>query len=807
MKNISGAARAVSFNMNRRQAGKASKGGYNMGYLVPDTRKKMEQAVDIDLAGAFQSKELAEAMKDLIRAYSEMDSDSINGNKDQNFSTLFGALREFGLAGNNGVIEEEEWTDHFPEKQRTQENFKNIFHKLWKSISIAEEYKKNNAEEAEKNNPNPIKMRSVAEIYNNYAPVYDQILIEKDMLTALDTFGRFDKVNHNKYQHSLRNLNLMNSGRKADEPFNEKELKQIKEETDSLNAPFKYGKRGVAEGEGLFTGDNIKNSSDLQAYIDKYETMLRDRMTLGGKDYWLFAAEYKIDDSKGDTTMKLNAEDLQTVNRKINAKALGNDLEPLLKELDSLMDTKKAEKLFQENWDSLRDQTVGITQKLENDPDIKNAKAKYDKVYADVEAEKKAMEKEHNSHLRNGDEKRARLRENDEIKTLFKKFDEDLPKSDCNLYDQKFKDKTNKFREGRSNAANTLNSVGKDVYSSICDQASKEIPKYRNQISRKLEVLYDQRKELLDNPNQPDYMKKQQEFEQQIENLKNSLKDQITDYKSARGKQKEKLQAAFETYKTQMSKCYAEEKTHMLEGWAAANKNVKSRLGELKTNYQNSVYGKRMAKQELSSQLNEICAAMDSVKKSSFFQKTKGNSPQYTAMMDAIKGYAEGNVGADKAYQACEDYLKQSMDKQGRLTDMGSDAGKIRKQSCVRMMELLKDAPDFPKAAENLDVFGFDDQKMQENYLDEPENPKEKINYDALKASLAGKASGKVKNKKAKDAKAYSNLNEKLDEMKKAKAGKNTKKTENKKKSEKKPLEKKEPKKAMSSKKSNGFSM
>lgn len=130
------------------------------------------------------------------------------------------------------------------------------------------------------------------------------------------------------------------------------------------------------------------------------------------------------------------------------------------------------------------------------------------------------------------------MRENDEIKTLFKKFDEDLPKSDWNLYDQKFKDKTNKFREGRSNAANTLNSVGKDVYSSICDQASKEIPKYRNQISRKLEVLYDQRKDLLDNPNQPDYMKNQQELEQQIENLKNSLKDQITDYKNARGEQK-----------------------------------------------------------------------------------------------------------------------------------------------------------------------------------------------------------------------------------------------------------------------------
>ncbi len=776
-----------------------------MGYLVPDTQKKINQAVDVEFAGVFKTEYFAEAMKDLIEAYGETDPKSFNENKNQYFSTLFGVMREFNLAGNDGVIEEEEWTDHFPKEERTQENFKNIFSKLWKSISIAEEYKKNNAEEAAKEfNQNPLKMRSVAEIYNNYLPVYDQILIEKDMIDGLDAFGRFGKIDQNAYQHSLRNLNLMNSGRNPAVPFTEEELKQIKEDIEVLNRPFvKYGQLGKVEDEGLFAGNNIKNSADLQAYIDKYETMLRDRMTLGGNDHREFAQAYKVDDSKGDTTAKLGLEDIETVNRKIAAKELGADLEPLLKELDDLQNENKAKNELNDVINNVEESLYGIKRKVDEDPDIKKAGENHTKTYDAVTEKKNALKKDVNKNIRRSDEKRINLNESRDLDTIFKNFDDRLFDANINRFDNDYEKKCNDFEKNRKVIEENYGTARKAYIDEFSKQVVRDIPEFRKGINQQLEELGTKRNDLLENPDQPQYEKKQQELKTQIDELKKSLTAKINESKADRRLMQDNLKKAGDTYKSAMNESYDKEKEYKLDAWDKAAGKIRNVANQLDTDYQNSSYVQRISKSAVRSQLTDICEAMESVKKSSFFQKTKGNSPQYTAMVNAIKGYTDGAVNAEAAYKACEDYLKLSTNKLGGLLDMNSKAGKIRKQSCVRMMELLQDAPDFPKPKDKTeDVFGDFDNDVNANYLNE-EAPKERINYDILKASLASKASGKITDKKAKDAKAYSNLNEKLREIKESKNAENTKKTETKKKADtkkktdtKKKSVKKPPKKA-----------
>ncbi len=163
------------------------------------------------------------------------------------------------------------------------------------------------------------------------------------------------------------------------------------------------------------------------------------------------------------------------------------------------------------------------------------------------------------------------------------------------------------------------------------------------------------------------------------------------------------------------------------------------------------------ARQNLNNQLKDICEAMDSVKKLSVW----GNSSQYNDMLKAIKDYREGKINANAAYDACRDYLKLSLNDNGGLNHMKSKAGQIRKQSCVRMLELLETAPDFKKTDKDKDGLAQENGKAKEVH-------KDKLNYETLKTSLANKSDAVTVNVGSKDAKAYSNLNAKISEIKNA---------------------------------------
>lgn len=187
----------------------------------------------------------------------------------------------------------------------------------------------------------------------------------------------------------------------------------------------------------------------------------------------------------------------------------------------------------------------------------------------------------------------------------------------------------------------------------------------------------------------------------------------------------------------------------------------------LKVDYDKTWFAQRCARENakiadeknenIRNQLKDICEAMDSVKKLSVW----GNSSQYNDMLKAIKDYREGKINANAAYDACRDYLKLSLNDNGGLDHMKSKAGQIRKQSCVRMLELLETAPDFKKTDKDKDGLAQENEKAKEVH-------KDKLNYETLKTSLANKSDAVTVNVGAKDAKAYSNLNAKISEIKNA---------------------------------------
>ncbi len=749
-----------------------------MGYLVPETKKQLEYVLNTELAGALTTPEMVATMTELAEAYQETDAQKFNQNKEKYFSSLHSMLRLYGIDLRNKEAKEEQElalfdeVDHFfPEDQKTQENFKQIFNKLWKSISLAENFKKDYYAELI---PEP----NVAKIYQNYLPVYDEILKQTEMHNGLDRSS--GRPVGTARPVALRNMMLIADKHKNDEPFRPGELADVRREAIELNRSFSVYNGPTMIDSGMFDGDRIQTPEDLRNYIAKYETMLCDQMEANGRDLYIFAQGYAKLGYQGESVKRLNEDDLRAVNRKIEAfekekelDRLEADLKPFLQELRDLQDFDRVKEFADQTVAEYRNELQKSFQDINRDPEVQAAQKAYDKQQAAARDELVTT----TLYLKGG--KRLPLgverRFNDQYdaKNVCDPVETNISLAEDRVspYDREIEAFSKEVKTERKAFEKKAVGAQNAFVEAIEKQTDKDLPEYNKEVQQKLKDIETKREELLQDPFAPDYKQKKQELQDQIESLKGNLKYHIFDYNKDRINAKYTLKNALKPFQENMKASYQKEKQFKIDRLEGSTRFLHTARQELKSAYSNTRQGKAVAEakyekahRELSKQLMDICEAMDSVKKVSIF----GNSAQYDAMLKAIKDYRDNKIDAKKAQEACLNYLNLSSDGHGGLEKMTSQAGKIRKQSCVRMMELLEDAPDLEKIKTGMSEIGEFALKKDEDLL-EKEVRKEKIDFDTLKASLARKSGEVTADADSKDAKAYSNLNAKLGEIKKAK--------------------------------------
>ena len=754
-----------------------------MGYLVPNSKLQIKYVMENELSGAFTSPEMADAMKELANAYYENQED-FDKNANKYFKTLENVLDAYNIQQDDQEnIRFSKSENIFPLEQRGQENFRETFHKLWKSISLAENLKKNSYKGVTPE-------ADVAKIYQNYIPAYDEILKEKDMHDGIDRyFGVKARNLSEKRPDALRNLILIGSKYKNGESFSQEDLRYIRNAADTLNGSFsKYTVRTCTD-PGLFSSDKIKTPEDLQTYIGKYETMLRDRLNKNGVDFYIFAQGYVLDNEQGDTTEKLTDDDIKDINSKLDEvlekeelkahqQEITEELKPFLQELGDLQDIEKGQKYLDEvlnEYNSTVNKGYQDVQGIKENPEIKKAQEDYDKEIAAAEKELEDTRKylsgkkklPYNTLWRHNDQY---IDQNGKFSAAFDasvKYCEAIKESDSKKFDEGLKKGLTDYDKKTVKAQNSFTSA-------LRQQMFTDIPAYRKGVQDSLKAIEEKRKTLISNPNDPKYQEKEEELKNQIDALKTDLEVHISAYKKERSDNYTTLMKSVEPFQKEMNKSCEKEKTYLLNRLNSNTTFLHDQREEFKKAYEKTEQGRRVAakaaenaakaaenaakaRQNLNNQLKDICEAMDSVKKLSVW----GNSSQYNDMLKAIKDYREGKINANAAYDACRDYLKLSLNDNGGLDHMKSKAGQIRKQSCVRMLELLETAPDFKKTDKDKDGLAQENEKAKEVH-------KDKLNYETLKTSLANKSDAVTVNVGAKDAKAYSNLNAKISEIKNA---------------------------------------
>lgn len=770
-----------------------------MGYLVPKTKKQQEYAFNTELAGAFTSQEVLDTMKKLVDAYNETDPAAFKKNADSHFHSLYNVIHEMGIDQNQLVADDEYY---FPKEQRTQENFKAVFHKLWKSISMADNFKKSE-------DPSMRSKANVAEIYHNYIPAYDEILKQKEMHNGLDRYCGY-KVRDAR-PDALRNLILIENEHKNGEPFSKKDMIDIHTETDILNRSFSLYDGLKMVDEGFFIGNSIKTPADLKEYIAKYETMLRDQLEQDGKDFYIFAQGYAKAGYHGESVRRLDEDDLKAVYSKIEAMEqekqlnqekdelnhLDDDLKPFVQELNDLQDVGKVNEYGRaiiSNYNYAVKQASD--QNIDKDEDIEAAQKAYYSELMDAKVERERINQCLTGTIKKRLPYNVEYKRDDrtEAGKLDEKFEASIDACEdiVSPYTASAKEFSGQLEEERKASKEKTVAAKKEFKEVLEQQLRTDLPQYNKEIQPKLKEIEEKRQSLLENLYDPEYEKKKKALKDEIRTLKESLNSHISGYKEMRSQNQRKLEESLKQFQDEMNGSYQKEKNKKLDCLKTAVDSLKNAQKEMQKDYNNTKQGQRIAKaaeknkaaqdkiqdirnkeqenarQKLCGQLKDICEAMNSVKKTSIF----GNSAQYDAMVQAIKDYREQKIDANAAHKACQNYLQLSLNNNGGLDKMNSKAGKIRKQSCVRMLELLEKAPDFKKSkqAEN----GIAPDGLEGAH-------KEKIDYETLKASLARKSAEVTVNVGEKDAKAYSNLNAKMSEIKKAKeeAAKQNRKNEN----------------------------
>lgn len=713
-----------------------------MGYKVPNTKEKINEA--LNAMTELNQPGMADSMRTLMNAYERQEDPVEFGQNQKNwFHELYTVQDQLGLT--NGKSEEE----LFPANARTSDSFVDSFRQLWNSISMYHELKQANPELAEQT--------SIAELHQNYSENYTQILMEKDMFDSLKELGRFDfGEGPDKYRNALRNLNLYQAAHKGDEPFSESELADIQKETKALNQPF--NPRGSAS-EGLFAGSDIRTPADLQNYIDRYETMMRDFLQVGRNNLHLYAQRYEPAE---DTAQKLSEHDLRLADLQLQQLEVANQEDSIYRDYAKLENEKKFKATLTEETTtaiSAFDQLdASSRQQFESDPELKEAQAAYDQELArckDLAKQYGEIRRDAMKAARNEDNRRM-LRETEEMRGKIQDYTYNI---------QEEPDFSNRFKKDRLRESAIVKQAASN-YTRNMKGNMNDVREFRKEIMDTLGDIFGRQQKLNENPLAPEY--DQQQLNKESRNLTKKVASKVQKFQEFRENEKNKLNKTANDALVNLKKSYADEKADRLRALKDATEKLQNARKEMSDYYMNTGIAAQN-KQKLQKELKEAFNAMTGVKKFSFLGIGGNDSGAYTTMVNAVNNYLDGKLSAADAHKACEGYLAKHTDAQGKLKDMTSDVGKLRKQGCVRMMELLSQDPGYIAASAGMDTAAAkttEAQKTEASTKEPTSAQRTKIDYATLKEELSEKSAKLDKASSKKDAKAFSNLNQQIKKQK-----------------------------------------
>lgn len=725
-----------------------------MGYKIPGNSSDFEKNYTSSHSGLWRnmlSFDAVEVLGKLIDSYN-----GINDNSSQEFNLEDNYLMLYKACGILGITAGKSKDELFP--HQTKDQFYRDFQKLWNSISIYQELAADEDEELSEN-------ADLSDIFNNYSESYERYLLEAEALDYLSgevILKVSDDPNANEYKEALKKLNFYRSRHTANEPFNEEELAKIQKQTSILGKHF----------DEQFSGDDIETPRDLDEYLKDYETMLHN---LSLYDFHVsfrdFAKDYSVAEiDKGYLTAhEIKTFDKMRERRKFN---YSNSIDIQKQNADmynSMSNDVKLNAQIQDanknGLDILDQACESEKKKLQDDEELNSLKEEYKKEYASCrrkleryqsvkgELGKRQIQKnewgENNSYISEIADYKKVLDSLDELTNIFS------------------------FERERQNL--------RAAFKSEMDKSSRIISGDRTDLMRyvsyerrdELDKLNTKQSELDKNPNEEE----QEKLDHDKEEVEKEFTRRLKESEILRDNYFGHMGDMASKYGNKISDSYKEELETSKKLFREAMKKMKDASAAIDESYQNSDYGKRMNKQdnvkraEIKEEISKVINALSAEKKTNLFGFKKANSKEYDDMLTAVQEYQSGRIDAEVAHEACEKYLKLSLDENG-IKNMGSGLGKLRKQGCVRLMELLSETPMFIKDARGIEK-PMTAQERQEA-IENPRNVKrrERINYDVLENSL-GQKSDKLKKKvtyeTARKEKAFTNLNKKIENVQKKK--------------------------------------
>ncbi len=725
-----------------------------MGYKVPE----LEQANEyLGMQGNFfnylNGTGQVAAMRELLEAYWTYDNFERGAKVAGWYDKLYNLCNELGLT--DGKTKEE----FFPD--RNGQTFNGDFRKLWNSLEVYYEMKTGKDTELANN-------ASLPEIYKNYSTTYERYLIADEVF---DTLNEKEILKPGDYpdelRSSLKRLYFYNASLKKDEPFNDSELEKIHEETNKLNRQFRRNPREDRK-KGLFSGEEIKTSADLQNYIDRYETMLMDLSRYGNTTH--FGNYGSIYEEEEHEINKFEPGKVAYLNREKNEAKFQDEDDKNWKKLVNLESDSRLKATIEKETAQAQEKFDKECEagNITTDKEFEELKAEYYQVKKDCEADLewyRGIQRKTGVSVERGDW--------DSKKKDCDAFDTALFKAKANFGDyyenaikreyQNFKDSTGTYKNKMKGSLADITKFGKDVRKLIKEQSEKQ-------------------KELDARPFDND----QRKLDSEVRDRKISVVNKVNEVSIDREAMTTDLKNSSVDIAKKIVKLRKEELAHKKEVLRKSIADMKAAKADIKSKYENSAYGKKIESQNnnIREKLTEITDVLKDEKKTYLKIFKKADSGKYVDMMSAIQKFQNGEISAEAAHKACEEYLKKSIDiGKEKITGMKSDIGKLRKQSCVRMMELLSQVKGFDKSkagfmlqnddVKEADKAGNEKTDTNKKAVDKKDTKsvkKDKISYKALEESLAKKSDSvksktKDENKKRRE-KAFSNLNKKIEAKK-----------------------------------------
>ena len=686
-----------------------------MGYLVPGN-DAIYAAGKLGAMLASVGQRNADAMIQLFRAYNEYDGIT----RGQQYQNWYEQL--YMLCENLGIAQGRSREAMFPEANYN--TFNRDFLKVWRAFNVYYTLKNDPDKELSET-------ASLPDIYNNYAPNYDQFLLEADMFDLLKEgkiFRGGEDPSADKYLQALKQLHFYRANHRENTPFTDEELSKIQKQTEILGRHF-GGERG------LFSGNDIKAPQDLDKYFERYESMLRDLSGYGEKvSFYNFAQQYTETKTYSLTEDELKGfkRVLERKSADINVRSAENEIaykelkntSRLNKEIETV--SSESQKLFSGSSD-----TKEITDELQDaENEIKQLQAEFDKkkefYQHDLAAYKKIT-----------------------LSPKIRRFEWDNRSNDYNEYRY------------------ALLGTKPDVNVSLAEERKQykagfefQLAKYQKLLQNDrndLEKFYDnliQNEKIPLNVKQWELNKKfdpsaQEELDKEQAKVEAKLEARIQKSKDLRENLGKKIKDLASQYGNSIRNSYMEELQQRKDNLNHAIEKMKAAKAKMDTAYQNSDYGKKMAKLEQKENLAALTESLgvmtDLSGKTGVWPFRKSDEPQVAAnVRNAVKAYLEDNQNAAKAkaaYAECRNYVATYMKNDGSGLKNGSTRENTRQQAVVRMLETMDKMPMFADFSKEVEPSREKNGWVEIDARTEVSDTYKKLDFGMLEASLRKNAS------------------------------------------------------------------